>query len=209
MIRTNSVWQNYIDINNLSESHICPICGFCGRFESKNSNSFECPHCGSQDRDRLYWLYIVDHNLDAISGNILHFNPQKGMREKLWNRPDSEYRVLGVSDLCCISVDDESEDVIIANYVIDRSDDPSAALFEVARVLRPNGLAMVSVFFSKNENLTSIPRKYTKDTYMSLVRSAGLDAKVFTASDFYNDIMLFICAIAPETPLVVARKPLF
>lgn len=209
MNRTNSIWQSYIDANNLSKSHICPICGFCGQFVSKNNKPSECPGCGSQSRDRLYWLYIVDHNLDSSSGSILHFNPQKGMREKLRNSPNSKYRVLGISDLCNIPADDESEDSIIANYVIDRSDDPNSALAEVTRVLRPNGLAMISIFFSKNNDLFSIPRRFTKDEYMTLVKSTGLDAKAFTASDLYDDIMLFICGIEAETPLVIARKPAF
>lgn len=209
MNRTDLIWQNYIDANKLSETRICPICGFCGQFVSKNNKPSECPGCGSQSRDRLYWLYIVDHDLDSFSGSLLHFNPQKGMREKLRNNPDSEYRVLGISDLCNIPKDNESEDTVIANYVIDRSDDPVSALNEVARVLRPNGLAMISVFFSKKEDLVSIPRRFTRDGYMALVRSSGLDAKVFIASDLYNDVMLFICCIEPDTPLVVARKPAF
>src|SRR3954447_22954355 len=72
----------------------CPICGHTGvmigvghppRWDSR------CARCGSRERHRLLWLWITEGDGNRLARKrILHFAPEKALREALRAEPGYE-----------------------------------------------------------------------------------------------------------------------
>lgn len=120
---------------------------------------FECPHCGSSDRDRHLTLYLRAAGLtEYVTGaRILHFAPERSLAQliarlqptlyiqadKMPSRPE-----IAKLDLTCIAVETQSFDLVIANHVLEHVDDVPRALAEIYRVLAPGGFAILQTPFS-------------------------------------------------------------
>ncbi|HVZ06355.1 class I SAM-dependent methyltransferase [Rhodopila sp.] len=133
----------------------CPICGHTGamigvghppRWDSR------CARCGSRERHRLLWLWITADGGNRLNGKrILHFAPEKALRKALAGNPGYETCDLfqpGVThqaDITRLPMTDQSYDVIIANHVLEHIDDDCKAMRELFRVLRPGGIALLTV----------------------------------------------------------------
>lgn len=120
---------------------------------------FECPHCGSSDRDRHLALYLRAAGLtEYVAGaRILHFAPERSLAQlvaslqpalyiqadKFPTRPE-----LVKLDLTGIAEEAESFDLVIANHVLEHVDDVQRALAEIHRVLVPGGFAILQTPFS-------------------------------------------------------------
>lgn len=121
---------------------------------------FECPHCGSHDRERHLMLYFQATSLFArINGaHVLHFAPEKRLsrlvaaagparhvRCDLYpSAPDID-RV----DMLAMPFADASFDLLIANHVLEHVDDDLRALQEIHRVLKPGGKAVLQTPYSR------------------------------------------------------------
>jgi predicted SAM-dependent methyltransferase len=133
----------------------CPIRGHRGgmigvghppRWDARRAN------CGSRERHRLLWLWATENGQNRLAGKrILHFAPEKALRRALGGNPTCEtadLRQRGVThqvDITCLPMADASYDVVIANHVLEHIDDDQQAMRELFRVLRPYGIALLTV----------------------------------------------------------------
>lgn len=133
----------------------CPICEHHGimigvghppRWDAR------CASCGSRERHRLLWLWVTQDGGNRLAGRrILHFAPEKALRRALQGFPGYETADLfqkGVThtvDITRLPMPDGSYDVVIANHVLEHIDADGQAMSELFRVLRPGGLALLTV----------------------------------------------------------------
>jgi SAM-dependent methyltransferase len=121
--------------------------------------NFECPWCGSHDRERHMALFLEASGLwAAIPGaSILHFAPERRLSPRIaaigparYVRADLHPAGPGIErmDIHAIPAEDSSFDLVIANHVLEHVEDDRRAVAEVARVLRPGGHAVLQVPFS-------------------------------------------------------------
>jgi predicted SAM-dependent methyltransferase len=136
-------------------SRLCPICGHYGvmigvghppRWDAR------CASCGSRERHRLLWLWATRTGANRLAGKrILHFAPEKALRRALCHNPGYETadlhqpNVTYQVDIASLPIPDSNYDVVIANHVLEHVDDDRQAMREVFRVLRPGGIALLTV----------------------------------------------------------------
>lgn len=111
-----------------------------------------CAQCGSRERHRLLWLWANRTGANQLDGKrILHFAPEKALRKALAGNPRYETADLhshGMThqvDITRLPMADASYDVVIANHVLEHIHDDRCAMRELFRVLRPGGVALLSV----------------------------------------------------------------
>lgn len=142
----------------------CPICGHIGimigvgrptRWDAR------CAKCGSRERHRLLWLWNTrDGGNRLATKKILHFAPEKALRRALSANPRYETADLqqpGVTypvNITDLPMADETYDVIIANHVLEHIDDDRQALRELHRILRPSGIALLTVPINPSRTTT-------------------------------------------------------
>lgn len=140
----------------------CPICGFlAGKFKPggtglKKRENAKCPGCGSLERHRLLWLYLVNvawGQLPKRKKDLLHIAPERFLVEILKDRPDVNYMSgdLEMSesmlklDLTDIPSWDAQWDLVLCSHILEHIPDDHAAMREMFRILRPGGLLLVIV----------------------------------------------------------------
>jgi SAM-dependent methyltransferase len=111
-----------------------------------------CPNCGSRERHRLLHLWITEGEGDKLTAKrILHFAPEKVMLHRMRDDPLYETADLhqpGVThrvDITRTRLRGATYDVVIANHVLEHVDDDHQALRELFRLLKPAGLALLTV----------------------------------------------------------------
>ena len=133
----------------------CPICGYTGMFISVGHPprwDARCPHCGSRERHRLLHLWITQGGGNRLAGRrILHFAPERTVQRQMRGNPLYESADLhqpGVThkvDITRVPLPDGSYDVVIANHVLEHIPDDRQAMRELFRLLKPGGIALLSV----------------------------------------------------------------
>lgn len=133
----------------------CPICGYHGMFVSVGHPprwDARCPQCGSRERHRLMHLWVHQGGGDRLAGKrILHFAPEKAVMQRMRGNPLYETADLhqpGVThrvDITAVPLPDASYDVVIANHVLEHIDQDRQAMRELFRLLKPGGIAVLSV----------------------------------------------------------------
>ncbi len=129
----------------------CPICGYEGLFSPvRHKVDVWCPSCDSRSRHRLFVLWLEQAGAPFHIGSILHFAAEPCLVPALRDACDS-YVTADINDqfdlqlnIEAIDQPDESHDMVIANHVLEHVDDQKA-LAEMARILRPGGLAVITV----------------------------------------------------------------
>jgi ubiquinone/menaquinone biosynthesis C-methylase UbiE len=118
----------------------------------------------------------VAHILDLGCGTGM-FLKELTKRDKLVVGVDSSVEMLniarkraGVTSLVCADADhlpflDKSFDVVVSVTLLQNVPEPIATMKEIARVLKPNGVAIV----------TSLKRKHSPEKLADLASSAGLE----------------------------------
>lgn len=120
-----------------------------------------CPNCGSQVRHRLLVAILNGQGnhpklteASLFHGkDVLHFAPERQLRDRIrmaskkyvtadYDRGDCDLK-LDMSSMP--SVEDSSFDVAIACDVLEHVPDDLAAMKELHRILRPNGVAILSI----------------------------------------------------------------
>ena len=154
-VKTHSVLGDPMQFRRASPARECPLCGHRGRFWSFGNpprSEAMCPRCLSLERHRLLHLLVDAHQPAAFDGrHVLHFAPEGCIRERLARI--SRYVTADLSgrgvDLQCameaIPFPDGAIDTVIANHVLEHVDDDLVAMREVRRVLKPEGMAILSV----------------------------------------------------------------
>jgi SAM-dependent methyltransferase len=133
----------------------CPICGHDGVMISVGHPprwDARCAQCGSRERHRLLWLWVTSGGGNRLAGKrILHFAPEKALSRMLRKEPGYEtadVRQRGVThqvDITRLPMADHTYDVVIANHVLEHIDDDRLAMQELFRILKPGGLALLTV----------------------------------------------------------------
>jgi hypothetical protein len=137
----------------------CPICDYRGPFlshwsEGKRRVHALCPACGSAERHRLQVLVLEEiaavHDLERMS--VLHVAPEPCFHA-LFRRRFRRYASLDRNgrnadyraDLCRLPFADRSFDFVFASHVLEHIQEDGEAIAEIARILRPDGVAVVPV----------------------------------------------------------------
>jgi len=114
----------------------------------------DCPLCGSFERERHVYLYLRDQT-DVLSRSLrlLHVAPERRVERVLRRAKQIDYLTVDLeasrADLKCdltnIPLESNSFDVILCNHVLEHIPNDRAAMRELARVMKPNGWAMLQV----------------------------------------------------------------
>jgi SAM-dependent methyltransferase len=122
-------------------------------------DNFECPWCGSNDRDRHLVLFMNAMGLgEALRGaRVVHFAPERAIARYVLGQSPDNYLPADLAPARGVAVQmnietmplaDESVDFLIANHVLEHVENLSSTLGDIHRVLRPGGLAVLQTPFS-------------------------------------------------------------
>jgi hypothetical protein len=170
----------------------CPICGYHGLFISVGHPGrwdARCLNCGSRERHRLVHLWITEGGGDKLAGKrILHFAPEKAIQHRMRGNPLYETADLiqkGVThrvDITHTELPNETYDVVMANHVLEHIPDDRAAMRELFRLLKPGGIALLTVPINatraatyENAAITAEPDRWAHFSAHDHVRYYGLD----------------------------------
>lgn len=149
----------------------CPICGHS--FEHFLPGGFDfpvlkdldvigagfreevrCPHCDSNDRERLVYLFLRSRaQLYTNGGSIFHVAPEKSLQRFLKKIPRINHISVDINsphadqvmDIRKIEYPDETFDVVICNHVLEHIPEDDIAMKELFRVLKHQGFAIIQV----------------------------------------------------------------
>lgn len=129
----------------------CPVCGYHGLFSAvRHKVDIWCPSCDSRSRHRLITLWLEQAKPVKSEARVLHFAAEESL-QPAFRALAGEYVTADLNDLFDIQLNieamdlaDASFDVLIANHVLEHVDDDKA-LADIARVLRPGGIAVITV----------------------------------------------------------------
>jgi SAM-dependent methyltransferase len=133
----------------------CPICGYKGCFFAHGQplvRDSMCPRCRSIGRHRQHHI-LMERCPGWLDGrDVLHFSAEPCF-VKDYRRRARRYVMADYSpgpeevqaDLQALPFEDASFDTAIAHNVLEHIPDDRMALSELARVLRPDGVALLSV----------------------------------------------------------------
>jgi SAM-dependent methyltransferase len=133
----------------------CPICdGRFRRFLSRHGHADQqCPACQSLVRHRAMWLFLArEVGIERRRLRILHFAPEAGIAARI-RATGADYVTGDLDaalaseriDVTAIPYPDASFDVVICSHVLEHVPDDRRAIAELARVVRPDGMALVVV----------------------------------------------------------------
>jgi SAM-dependent methyltransferase len=142
-----------------NDIYTCPVCGYCGRFESVFPETGErknakCPKCSALERHRLQYLVLkaVSQGVATERMTMLHFAPEDFLRpifKRMYGTyvtADLEQRNVDRNeDLTDLSFRDREFDIVYASHVLEYIKHDMKALSEIRRVLKPGGIAIVPV----------------------------------------------------------------
>ncbi|MBD6620514.1 methyltransferase domain-containing protein [Komarekiella sp. 'clone 1'] len=140
------------------KQYTCPCCG--GTFRKLRSGGVNkrqnavCPKCNSFERHRLLWLYLKNQtNLFFDNLKLLHICPEFFFWKGLNSLPLIQYTAAGLNspfatlemDIKNIQKPDNSYDVILCSHVLEHIPEDHKAMFELFRILKPGGWAILQV----------------------------------------------------------------
>jgi SAM-dependent methyltransferase len=202
-----------------------------------DTGNFSCPLCGAHDRERHLLLYLrATGLLDSISGkDVLHFAPEARLTPLLLATHPRSYQgcdlfphSAGIRrvDITCMPFSDETFDVVIANHILEHVDDDRQAASEIARVLRPGGIAILQTPYSAMLHSTwedagivsdssrlqafgqeDHVRLYGRDIF-ERISSSGLSAEVRTHQQLLPDVDARQVGVNEREPFFLFRKSL-
>ncbi len=132
----------------------CSLCGYEGNFLGYGYPyvcDIYCPKCGSLERHRLLAIADAERNFFK-NKDVLHFAPEAPIRRLIEGREPRSYTTADLfapnvdrkENIEALTIEDHSYDVIVCLHVLEHVDD-KAAVSELYRVLRPNGL-LIAMF---------------------------------------------------------------
>jgi len=157
-----------------------------------NVANAQCPKCGSGERQRLLYFYLIN-TLDFFSLKGIKFldiAPDDFLWDKIFSKADIEYTSVDITparnpsqimDITELKFEDNSFDAIICLHVLEHIVEDIKAMRELYRVLAPGGWAILQVPIWAFETV-EVPGA-TKDRYLELyghdehVRRYGFDYK--------------------------------
>lgn len=195
---------------------------------------FACPRCGCNDRDRHLRLYLERTGLagSLAQARILHFAPEPHLVSWIASFGPALH-VLGdlfptndsvlCIDLEAIPFPDNHFDWVIANHVLEHVADLERATDEIARVLRPEGTAILQTPWCKGlESTIDDPTVVSADARLQLygqedhvrlfgrdvyrkIGAGGLHAEPIEHAAVLADLDARTYGINPEEELMLFR----
>lgn len=204
-------------------------------FETLNLEAFTCPRCDAFDRDRLTSIYLdevfksFDHNRTY---RLLEFAPGDALHKKLKRYPFIAYRSADLSrktvdervDLTdMVAYPNRSLDIILCSHILEHIPEDRKAMREIARVLKPDGFAVILVplvvgldethedpsmntealrwkYFGMGDHV----RQYGKRDLIARLEAAGLNVEQ-VGIDHFGAEMFRRAGIAENSVLYVVR----
>ena len=139
----------------------CPLCDSAiekfqptGKVNSNLRLNAKCPVCHSLERHRAIWLYLKQETdlLLTQKKKMLHVAPEQCLMEKFSQLAHLDYLTADLfnpamvkMDLTDIQYPDNSFDIIYCSHVLEHIPDDRQAMKELARVLNPDGWAILQV----------------------------------------------------------------
>lgn len=122
-------------------------------------DNFECPWCGSTDRERHLLLYMKTIKLlpQLTNAKILHFAPEKRLENLITKKKPTLYIKCDLypvrPDLYPVNIMEipfkkKSFNLVIANHVLEHIENVTTAIDEILRVLKPRGFAILQTPYS-------------------------------------------------------------
>ena len=136
----------------------CPVCDSTFRrfaaFGHPPRPEAQCPRCGSLERHRLMWLFLIRNTpVETASLRVLHVAPESGISHRLRTLRNLDYLTADLDptkadvkmDIASIQFPDGHFDVILCSNVLEHVPDAGQAMCELRRVLAPSGFALLDV----------------------------------------------------------------
>ncbi len=144
-------WREVIAPSDPKE---CNCCGFRGAFPAHGFGAVQCPACKSSNRHRMLIWYFqneIPAQLNAET-RFLHLAPERSLGAVLQQLPmryeTADIEAKGVDyhfDLQSFDKAIGPFDIIMANHILEHIPDDRAALRTILRLLKPGGLAIITV----------------------------------------------------------------
>jgi SAM-dependent methyltransferase len=137
----------------------CSICGYEGPFGDYEKNNViikhtQCPKCELYERHRLQFLVfgVLAEKYNFSKMCMLHFAPEPFFKtyfqKRLLQYDTADIEQVDVdhkADICQLPFDSCSYDIVFASHVLEHVGNDHAALTEIRRILKQNGLAVLPV----------------------------------------------------------------
>ncbi len=203
------------------KKYFCPICESSVRKWRPGRDGRQkmfCPECSSKPRQRMVWLALQDPTLAPTwcrDSKLLHIAPEPCLMEQFERSQGENYfpgdlnadrpgvrHAFAVGD---IPFPDSAFDVIICNHVLEHVDDDRRAMSEFARVLKMNGLALITVPIDRTLSSTYEDFTITSPEERTLhfgrhdhVRKFGIDVQQRLSTPELRLISLYPKDLAPR-----------
>ncbi len=172
--------------NRDKEQFNCPVCNYTGAVKDVNPPTGTrkhalCPKCYALERHRIQYLVVNQllEQFDTANLSMLHFAPENFFRDyfagKFGKYETADLYMENVDhqvDLQDLPFADQSYDFIFASHVLEHIPDDSKAISEIARNLKPNGMAVLPVPLVAQTTI-EYPEANPYEEYH--VRAPGLD----------------------------------
>lgn len=198
-------------------------------------DQFECPRCGSHDRERHLLMYLRASGVMEQFRNsaILHFAPERRLSRLIADAGPASHvqadlfpSAQGVQrvDMLDMPFEDASFDCVIANHVLEHVSDIKRALGEIRRVLRQGGLAVLQTPYSAKLHHTwedpgidtaeARLHAYGQEDHVRLfgrdvferIEEAGFESQVRTHAQLLPDVNPYRTGVNALEPFFLFRK---
>jgi SAM-dependent methyltransferase len=171
---------------------LCPCCGKSSRrFRSyKERPNASCPWCGSLERHRCLWLFLLrEVGIESRNLRLLHVAPDQALAPLIRRLENVRYVSLDITrhsdvnaDLTKAPFDSYCFDLIVCSHVLEHIPDDRAAMAEIARMLAPDGTALLLVPLDQRRSdtdedptVTDPAERLRRFGQIDHVRTYGLD----------------------------------
>jgi len=201
-----------------------------------NRDNFGCPFCPAYDRERHLFMFFDKINFweQLPNSQILHFAPEKNLSEKIEFLDPIKYikadfnptqKDIKRIDATAISYENDTFDLVICNHVLEHITNYLAAISEIYRVLKPNGIAILQTPYSKilsknfedeNINTDSLRdffygemdhyRIFSEQHFLNDLKNVGFNLKVIQHKELFDDKTSFYYGVSNNEDLIQVIK---
>ena len=189
-----------------------------------------CPVCSSLGQHRHLFYYLnelsAEYNGEANDVKLLHFAPEQFMKDFFLSVRNINYYdcdlfrrdTLYIENITKLSFQDNFFDIIICSHVLEHIIDDIAAMRELLRVLKPNGVAFLMIPYNLERtiedpqastaqkrlaiyNQTDHVREYSSDDFVNRLNKIGFTVNISSVNIINQSIVdrfrlrdsIFIC----------------